>query len=111
MATKCTNIFQNPAIKNNAEKGRYSDPMIPGMGSPYNKKGCKTSYKQTKDGKEREIPQWRKEHNEKFQAKKDAIAAEKARLLKITQQRREETYGVDQSNFGQPNSSNESHCN
>lgn len=47
MATKCTNIFQNPAIKNNAEKGRYSDPMIPGMGSPYNKKGCKTNYKQT----------------------------------------------------------------
>jgi len=48
MATKCTNIFQNPAIKNNAEKGRYSDPMIPGMGSPYNKKGCKSSYNQTK---------------------------------------------------------------
>ena len=47
MATKCTNIFQNPAIKNNAEKGRYSDPLIPGMGSPYNKKGWKTNYKQT----------------------------------------------------------------
>ena len=35
------NIFQNPGIKNNPEKGRYSDPIIPGMGSPYNKRGCK----------------------------------------------------------------------
>lgn len=40
------NIFQNPGIKNNPEKGRYSDPIIPGMGSPYNKRGCKSSYKQ-----------------------------------------------------------------
>jgi hypothetical protein len=44
------NIFQNPGIKNNPEKGRYSDPIIPGMGSPYNKKGCKSSYKQAKKG-------------------------------------------------------------
>lgn len=40
----CSNIFQNPGIKNSPEKGRYSDPSIPGMGSPYNKKSC---YKQT----------------------------------------------------------------
>tara|TARA_Y100000766_G_C18884739_1_gene595245 strand:+ start:746 stop:1417 length:672 start_codon:yes stop_codon:yes gene_type:complete len=49
---------------------------------------------------DREIPQWRKEHNEKFAAKKAAIAAEKARLLEITRARREQTYGTDQSNFG-----------
>jgi len=110
MATKCTNIFQNPAIKNNAEKGRYSDPMIPGMGSPLQQTG-EEPVKEVEEKPKRPIPQWRQEHNEKFQAKKDAIAAKKARLLKITQQRREETYGVDQSNFGQPNSSNESHCN
>ena len=40
-----------------------------------------------------ETPKWKKEHNEKFQAKKDAIAAEKARLLKITQERRKKIYG------------------
>ena len=49
---------------------------------------------------DREIPQWRKDHNEKFAAKKAAIAAEKARLLEITRARREQTYGTDQSNFG-----------
>ena len=49
---------------------------------------------------DREIPQWRKEHNEKFAAEKAAIAAEKARLLEITRARREKTYGTDQSNFG-----------
>ena len=37
MAYNCSNIFQNPGIKNSPEKGRYSDPSIPGMGSPYNK--------------------------------------------------------------------------
>lgn len=47
MAYNCSNIFQNPGIKNSPEKGRYSDPSIPGMGSPYNKKGCKSSYRQT----------------------------------------------------------------
>ena len=36
----------------------------------------------------------------KFEAKKAAIAAEKARLLEITRARREQTYGTDQSNFG-----------
>ena len=45
------NIFQNPGIKNSPEKGRYSDPIIPGMGSPYNKRGCsKSNYKQAKKG-------------------------------------------------------------
>ena len=48
MATKCTNIFQNPEIKNNCESARYSDPLIKGMGSAFKKKGCKTNYKQTK---------------------------------------------------------------
>lgn len=47
MAHNSSNIFQNPGIKNSPEKGRYSDPSIPGMGSPYNKRGCKSSYKQT----------------------------------------------------------------
>lgn len=47
MAYNCSNIFQNPGIKNSPEKGRYSDPSIPGMGSPYNKRGCKSSYRQT----------------------------------------------------------------
>ena len=47
MATKCTNIFQNPEIKNNCESARYSDPLIKGMGSAFKKKGCKTNYKQT----------------------------------------------------------------
>jgi len=47
MAYNCSNIFQNPGIKNSPEKGRYSDPSIPGMGSPYNKKGCKSSNRQT----------------------------------------------------------------
>ncbi len=48
MAYNCSNIFQNPGIKNSPEKGRYSDPSIPGMGSPYNKRGCsKSNYKQT----------------------------------------------------------------
>jgi hypothetical protein len=40
-----------------------------------------------------EKPQWRKDHEAKFQAKKDKIAAEKARLLKITQERRKKIYG------------------
>ena len=44
---KAMNIFQNEGIQNNPEKGRYSDPSIPGMGSPYNKRGCKSSYNQT----------------------------------------------------------------
>ena len=47
MAYNCSNIFQNPGIKNSPEKGRYSDPSIPGMGSPYNKKSCGSNYKQT----------------------------------------------------------------
>ena len=41
------NIFQTQGIKNNPEKGRYSDPQIEGLGSPYNKKGCGSNYKQT----------------------------------------------------------------
>jgi len=40
-----------------------------------------------------EKPKWRKEQEAKFQAEKDSIAAEKARLLKITQARRKEIYG------------------
>ena len=47
-----------------------------------------------------EMPKWKKEANEKFQAKKDKIAAEKARLLEITRKRREKTYGTDQSSWG-----------
>ena len=47
MAYNCSNIFQNPGIKNSPEKGRYSDPSIPGMGSPYNKRSCGSNYKQT----------------------------------------------------------------
>jgi len=44
---KAMNIFQNKGIQNNPESGRYSDPSIPGFGSPYNKMGCKSGYKQT----------------------------------------------------------------
>ena len=41
------NIFQTQGIKNNPEKGRYSDPQIEGLGSPYNKRSCGSNYKQT----------------------------------------------------------------
>ena len=58
----------------------------------------KSPLKEHKSG--HETPKWKKEHNEKFQAKKDAIAAEKARLLEITRKRREKTYGTDQSSWG-----------
>jgi hypothetical protein len=30
-----SNIFQTEGIKNSPEKGRYSDPQIEGLGSPY----------------------------------------------------------------------------
>jgi hypothetical protein len=40
------NIFQTQGIKNNPEKGRYSDPQIEGLGSPYNKRSCGSNYKQ-----------------------------------------------------------------
>jgi len=40
-----------------------------------------------------EKPQWKKEQEAKFQAKKDSIAAEKARLLKITNERKKKIYG------------------
>ena len=45
-------------------------------------------------------PKWKIEQEAKFQAKKDAIAKEKARLLEITRKRREKTYGTDQSSWG-----------
>ena len=48
-----------------------------------------------------EKPQWKKEQEAKFEAKKAEIAAEKARLLEITKKRREKIYGVDQSDFGE----------
>ena len=40
-----------------------------------------------------EKPKWKKEQEAKFQAEKDSIAAEKARLFKITQERRKKIYG------------------
>jgi len=58
----------------------------------------KSPLKEHKSG--HEMPKWKKEANEKFQAKKDSIAAEKARLLEITRKRREKTYGTDQSSWG-----------
>jgi hypothetical protein len=40
-------------------------------------------------------PKWRVESEKKFQAKKDSIATEKARLLEITKARRKKIYGKD----------------
>lgn len=46
MAYNSSNIFQNPGIKNSPEKGRYSDPSIPGMGSLQNQDNQKPMKKQ-----------------------------------------------------------------
>tara|TARA_X000001382_G_scaffold115784_1_gene94718 strand:+ start:894 stop:1262 length:369 start_codon:yes stop_codon:yes gene_type:complete len=109
-----SNIFKRVPNYNYEKEG--SEAIVPGIGgmgeessenvymsdvekSPLQQTGGEP-VEEVEEKPKRPIPQWRQEHNEKFQAKKDAIAAEKARLLRITRARREKTYGKDQSSYG-----------